>query len=90
MNSFHKHCRTGKAQRCNDYPQTVSPAIARRGFPARKKRGLVGRAFCNKKRGEEKNEKEEVIYIIYNARSDIRAAVCLASDLYGIIITFNC
>ena len=25
-----------------------------------------------------------------NARSDIRAAVCLAFDLYGLIIAFNC
>jgi len=35
-------------------------------------------------------KKGEIIYIIYNARSVIRAAVCGSLDLYGIIITFNC
>ena len=35
-------------------------------------------------------KKGEIIYIIYNARSVIRAAVCICLDLYGIIIPVNC
>ena len=43
-----------------------------------------------KRRGEEKMKKGEIIYIIYNARSDIRATVCICLDLYGFIIAVNC
>ena len=35
-------------------------------------------------------KKGEIIYIIYNARSVIRAAVCVPLDLYDIIIAVNC
>ena len=35
-------------------------------------------------------KKGGIIYIIYNARSVIRAAVCVTLDLYGIIIPVNC
>ena len=38
----------------------------------------------------EKMKKRKIIYIIYNARSVIRAAVCVSLDLYGFIILVNC
>jgi len=43
--------------------------------PQCKNRGSFGRGFCNKKRGEEKMKKKEVIYIYIIARSDIRACI---------------
>jgi len=58
-----QHIKNLQQQKCNKPGGTQEvlrflPAFqartARRGSPARKKRGLVGRAFCNKKRGEEK------------------------------------
>ena len=78
-------------RRSNEYLGTkVSYCQRRLAAWACKMRGMVGRAFCNKKRGEEKMKKVRNIYIILNARSDIRAAVCLVLDLYGFIITVNC
>ena len=89
MQKFQYVTKRAVPWRRNDYCPTSSlvlSAATRRS----KKRGLIGRAFCNKKRGEEKMKKGEKIYIIYNARSDIRAAVCLVLDLYGFIIAVNC
>ena len=64
--------------------------IGRRAIPTQKARPAQAALSATRKRGEEKMKKGEIIYIIYNARSVIRAAVCGSLDLYGIIITFNC
>ena len=74
---------------------TITAGLAgsncQRALPAGqcKKRGMVGRAFCNKKRGEEKMKKGKKSDL-YKRPFPNRAAVCLVLDLYGFIIAVNC
>jgi hypothetical protein len=56
----------------------------------RKKRGPLRPRFLQQEKRRGKNEKEGKNLYYINARSDIRAAVCVPLDLYGFIITFNC
>ena len=81
---------SGGASRSNDDCQT-SRLVLTAGPYRRKKRSLNRPRFLQQEKRRGKNEKEgEIIYIMYNARSDIRAAVCIGFVLYGFIIAVNC
>jgi hypothetical protein len=58
-------------------------------LPMQKARPVRPR-FLQQEKRRGKNEKGEKLAIYKNARSDIRAGISLALDLYGFIIAVNC